>query len=645
MNFIKKLFFVLYLFSFSLFSQTNNIKLESASSFYPNEDQINQEDIVWGYLSVPENWDKPKGIKIKIAVAVLKKISENTDKNPIVYIEGGPGAGGIEGIRSWLNHPLRKNRDIVLMDIRGVGFSEPKLCPDLGKRFLEILATNQNYEKDEQDKAVAALACKRDLISRNIDISTYNSKSIAKDLNALKKVLKHENWNVFGVSYGTQLAQVYANDFPDDIKSLILDSSISDISQYYNRNTTNYSGSLNKVFEACKKDPNCNIQYPNLEQIYYETIVRLEKDPITVQVDKKIIQKGTFTYNAEDFKIAIHQALYQKWLIEVLPLLIYQFNQENKDALSALVAAFSGALGLDYGAYYCVSCTEVIPFNSISEFNQDASKYKKLKGGLSFYKSDFTVCEEWNKGSEELSFVPNELSDLSVLTAPVLVFSGGFDPITPDSNGKITQAKFKNAFLVNAPNYGHAPSFSRAGYKIIPEFINNPNQKPDTSGFQSKQMVHFVNEVKVNGGVSNFANSLNEFNLLFLSPFLIAVIILLISIFYFLFSLIKNKKDTKTNKILKLLIVLTSFLGLFCLVGFILAISNTAALNFYILAFGLPTSYNYLFVIQLLFIGLLVITILYFLFKIRKISDVSIVTSILFSSTLMGIYFYYWGFF
>jgi pimeloyl-ACP methyl ester carboxylesterase len=639
------MFFILHLFSFSLFSQNNDFKFENTSSFYPNEDRINQEDITWGYHSVPENWDKPEGVKIKMAVAILRNTSKNKNTSPVIYIEGNLGAGSINGIWSWLNHPLRKNKDIVLVDIRGVGFSKPKLCPNLGRIFLEILATNQNYVKDEQDKTIATLACKQDLISRNIDIINYNSKSIAKDLNALRKVLKYENWNVFGVSYGTQLAQVYANDFPNDIKSLILDSPVSNVSEYYNKNTTNYNNSLNKVFEACNQDPNCNKQYPNLEHIYYETIRRLEKQPITVQVDKNIITEGTFTYNVEDFKIAIHQALYQKSLIEVLPLLIYQFNQENKAVLGALITAFSGALGLDYGVYYCVSCAEVIPLNSISEFNQDASKYENLKGGLSFYKSDFTVCEEWNKGSDKLSFVPNELSNLSILTVPVLVFSGGFDPITPDSNGEITQSKFKNGFLVNAPNHGHAPSFSKTGYKIITEFINNPNQKPDTNGFQNKQMVNFVNDVNVNEGIFHFSNSLNELNLLFLSPFLIAVIILLFSIFIFIFSLISSKIDTKTNKILKFLIVLTSFSGLFCLVGFIVAVNNTAYENFYILAFGLSSSYNYLFVIQLLFIVLLVITILYFLFKIRKISDVSIVTSILFSCVLMCTYFYYFGFF
>ena len=637
------LFLLLCLLPTCLFSQTNTLKFEKTTTFFPDEKIINQENIEWGYLNVPENWDKPTGKTIKIAVAILKCTSKNTNSNPVVYVEGGPGAGGIEGIWRWLKQPLRKNNDIVLVDVRGTGNSLPKFCPDLGKKFLEILSKNQNVTQDEQQKTIAAIACKQDLINRDIDINAYNSKSIAKDLNALKKALKYDKWNVYGVSYGTYTAQVYANDFPQDIKSLILDSSISDISQYYNLNTTNYMNSLKKVFSACENDPNCNKQYPNLENAYFATIEKLEKKPITVNVDKKIIPSGEFTYNVEDFKISIQQSLYQKKLIEVLPLLITEFNKGNKNTLSSLVAAFSGALGLDYGQYYCVSCNEAIPNNSISVFDKDALKHKKIKGGVSFYKSDFLVCDKWNLGIGQSNTI-NDLSNLSTLTAPVLVFSGAFDPITPASNGKITVDRFKNGFLVNAPVFGHAPSFSKIGFKIVDEFISNPSQNPDVKGFKSNKKVHFVTDVKINGGVSNFANSLNEFNLLFFAPFFIAIIILLISIFNFCYALIISRKNVTKNKFIKCLIIITSLLGLLAIIGFVMAINSTAQDNFYILAFGIPNQFDYLFVMQWAFIVFTMISILYFALKIKSISNTSFIATILFSLFLIGVYFQYWGF-
>ncbi|KAF2339714.1 alpha/beta fold hydrolase [Flavobacterium nitrogenifigens] len=639
---LLRLILLLCFFPTCLFSQNNAYKIEKTKSFFAEDKILTQETIEWKYLNVPENWDKPEGKKIKIAIAILKCTSKNIDANPVVFVAGGPGASGISAIWMWLQHPLRKRGDIVLMDIRGTGYSLPKFCPDLGKKFLEILAKNQNASQDEQQKIVAAMSCQQDLLSRDIDLQAYNSKSIGKDLNALKTALKYNNWNVYGVSYGTYTAQVYANDFPADIKSLILDSSVSDIREYYNHNTSNYMNSLEKVFDACKNDPNCNKNYPNLEETYYETLEKLSKNPITVNVSQKIIPTGKFTYNVEDFKISIQQALYNEKLIEVLPLLITEFNKGNKNTLSSLVAAFSGALVLDYGQYYCVSCNEAIPNNSISAFDKDAANYKKLKGGLSFYKSDFLVCDKWNLGKDKPTL--NDLSNLSTLTAPVLVFSGAFDPITPASNGKNIVKKFKNGFLVNAPISGHAPSFSDIGFNIVDGFVKNSAQKPDTKEFELHNKVHFVTDVKVSDGVSNFANSVKEVNPLFFVPFLIAIIILLLSILNFCYTLIRNRKDIIHNKLMKILLLISSALGLLAIIGLALAFDSTARDNFFILAFGIPNKFAYLFVIQWIFLLFTIISVFYFLLKIKVISNRSILATILFSLVLIGIYFQYWGF-
>jgi pimeloyl-ACP methyl ester carboxylesterase len=641
---IKRLFLLLCILPACLFAQTSTLKLEKTTSFFPDNKKINSEKIDWNYLIVPENWEKPNGKTIKIAVAILKSTEDNADSNPIVYIEGGPGAGAIKGIAGWFSHPLRKKSDIVLIDVRGTGFSFPKFCPDLGKNFLEILAKNQNKKQDEQQKAVAAMLCKEDLINRNIDINAYNSKSIAKDLNALKNLLKYKNWNVYAVSYGTYTAQVYANDFPQDIKTLLLDSSISDISQYYNLNTQNYISSLDKVFEDCANNPDCNKKYPNLEATYFATIAKLEKKPITVKVDKKIIPTGNFTYNAEDFKVAIQQSLYQKKLIPLIPLLITEFNNGNKSTLSALVSSFSGALSFDYGAYYCVTCNEAIPFNSIAQFDKNADKYKNLQGGLSFYKSDFLVCEKWNLGTVKKTILSNDLSNLSALTAPVLVFAGKFDPITPEENGKVTVEKFKNGFLVEAPISGHAPGFSSFGAKIANEFINNPAKTPDINDFQSDSKVNFVTDVAINGGVSKFGNSLNEFKVLFFAPLIIAVAILIISIINFLFVLIKRRGDNNANKQIKVLVILTALVGLFTIAGLIIAVFDTAQRNFYILAFGVASQFSYLFILQWIFVAFITISGLYFILRIKSISNPSVIATVLFSLILVGVYFEYWGF-
>lgn len=627
---------------FSVSAQMLGTSFEKSDPFYADIEQDFAKDIEWGFFTIPEAWNNPEGKTIKLAVAILKNKANRKNEDPVLVVEGGPGAGAIESIWLWMNHPVRENRDVILVDTRGTGFSEPRLCPDLGKKFLTILAKNQDPEQDEREKVLAAIACKESLIANKININEYHSENIARDLNALKVKLNYKHWNVNAVSYGTYVAQVYANTFPEDIKTLILDSPIADIGKYYTNNTANYIKSLNKVFEACKNDSLCNSAYPDLERIYYKTIEQLTKNPVTIKVDRSIIENGQFTYNAEDFKVAIHQALYQKQLIKVLPLLIYQFYNENEATLSALVAAFSGALGLDYGLYYCVSCTETLPYNSLTEFNKNASQYQALNGGLSFYKSDFAVCDKWN--SEEVDS-KKELSELSGLNIPVLIFTGGFDPITPSSNGEALSSCLKNTYHLDRLSYGHASSFTITGSKVVNEFINEPEKRPYFQNLQSSDELEFATKIKINGGVSRLGNSINNFDILFFSPLIIALLISLAAIVFYLVLIITKKNDIASSKLMKLSLIINSALGITLIVGFILALNNVASENFYILAFGLPENYTYLFNLLLMFLGFLLFTIVFFFHNIKKIKERSVIFTVLFSNILTGTYFYYWGFF
>ena len=620
-----------------------DIGFEKSESFYGDVEILNKEEINWGYVLVPENWDNPNSKIIKIAVAILKNKSKKDDADAVVFIQGGPGASGVQSIGTWLNHPLRKQNDIVLMDARGTGFSEPRLCPNLGEKFLKILAKNQSVEEDEQQKIAETLICRQELLNKGINISTYNSLSVAKDLNAIKSQLKYSDWHVYGVSYGTYMAQVYASLYPEEIKTLILDSPVEDLSTYYKENTSNYMSSLQKVFEKCNKDPECNSQYPDLENVYYKNISNLEKNPITVSVEKDLIDTEEFTYNAEDYKVAIQQALYNKNLIEVIPLLIYQFHNENTDALGNLVPAFSSLLEMDYGVYYSVSCNETLPNNVLSKYNSDASQFKDLKGGVSFYKSDFMVCDEWNKDRKDsLTTLPNT-SNLSSALFPVMVLSGKFDPITPFRNGEKIANKFKNGYLISAPNSGHVPGFSKIGQQVVKTFIDNPNIKPDLKAFNKGDEINFAKNIKLNSGISKMGNSLNQMNLLFLSPLLVALILMIAFSITYSIKLSKRKYKVRADKIVRSLGILISAIGVIGIVGFTLALLQVLDQNYIILAFGLPENFTYLFIVTLIFIILLVLTLLYFFIKIRSINERSIVFSLIFSNILVATYIIYWG--
>ncbi|MEM6684850.1 MAG: alpha/beta fold hydrolase [Bacteroidota bacterium] len=631
---------LMLLFACSTLSAQEGTFIKVDSSYHQYAEYIKDDAITWGYLSVPEDWTQPQSDSIKVAVSVLKNKEGKSNAEAVVFVQGGPGQGSVDDIWSWQNHPLRETYDIVLFDTRGTGYSQPRLCPDLGKEFLAILAKNQSASEDEEQKANAAMACKSDLIKNGINVDAYHSTSVAKDLHALKKSLNYTQWNIYAVSYGTYSAQVYANLFPNDISKLILDSSISNITEYYNANTTNYMTSLEKVFTACEGDENCTKSYPNLEAVYYEVIADLTENPITVPVDKYLVESELFTFNAEDFKVALQQALYNKQLVEVIPLLIYQFKARNKTALGNLVPAFSALLNMDYGVYYCMSCNETLVFNDLDTLQQRAANYKGLKGPLSFYKSDFDVCDKWNAQKDSVVF--QDLNRLKESTMPVLTFGGEFDPITPENNAAKTANHFQNGTAVTAYTYGHVPSFTAIGEEVVTAFLQK-SEFPTQDVFKKAPALQIVSAITVNGGVSSMGTSLDQQDPLFLSPLLIALCVALAFIIAHGMKLIRRKYDKLSDVIVRILCLCTSVFGIISLLGFVNALLTTVDQNFYILAFGLSSAYDYLYIFMWIFLGFLILTLLFYIIKIKQLNERSILFSIVFSNMLIAIYFLYWG--
>lgn len=628
-------FFTLISLFFSIVLNAQ-IKLEQVKSYFPDSKELRNDNIDWYRFSVPENWKKINGRKISLAVAVLKSKTASKQE-PVVFIQGGPGGNTIAETMFWVDHPLRKNHDIVLVDLRGTGFSEPKLCPDLGKKFFEILSKNQSEEQDVNDKVKVSLQCRQDMINQGLDLNSYNSISVANDLHSLKNSLKIKKWNVYGVSYGTYISQNYAKIFPNDVESLILDSSIPDISEYYTNNTQNYMLSLGKIFKNCNEDAKCNKEYPNLEEVYYKTISELEKKPITVEVDQSLVSSGKFTYNAEDYKIAIQQSLYDKKLVEVLPLLIYQFKERNTATLAGLVQAFSGALSLNYGSYFCFTCNEVIPYNNLQKYDSISSKYKKLNGGLSFYRSDFNVCSQWNKNQNILESKNISLKNNNPFK--VLILSGGFDPITPTYFANETAQNFnKNVQVVNGYTYGHGLGYTNSGANIIRNFVENKPITDSLKQYFNQKNVAFKTGITLNNGVVRMTGDISSKQWYYFIPLMISLLVVFVVFVGSLIIIISKKR--KCNVVIYLLF-LTSFILIIFTISLGLGINSALNDNFYLLAFGLPSKWNFSFLLYKISLVFSIITLVISLIKVFK-NNIPLYVMIFLAMGIIHYYFVNW---
>jgi len=130
---------------------------------------------------------KDNGRTVRLPVAVVRTQSPTPAPDPIVYVTGGPNVNEIDvGVAQFFpSLPFAANRDFILYNQRGVGFSDPRLgCHE----FDDIRAATYpgssgptGIPMPEQYLAAVG-ACRDRLLEQGIDLDAHNSAEDAADL-------------------------------------------------------------------------------------------------------------------------------------------------------------------------------------------------------------------------------------------------------------------------------------------------------------------------------------------------------------------------------------------------------------------------------------------------------------------------------
>ena len=233
-----------------------------------------------GFVSVPEDRSQPDSPLIKIGVAVVHSRADQPAPDPIFFLNGGPGGALIAALPNMLAgfDPMLSVRDVVFFDQRGAGWSQPSLvCPEV--EALKIAELKGQHLPLEESLA-PYLACRDRLQSAGVNVAAYNTTENAADVDDLRRALGYEQINLFGVSYGTMLAQVMVRDQPDHIRSAVLDSAYP-IWEYVMADApaslTHY---LDTIFANCENDLVCRTAYPDLPTVFAQLTDRVRQQPL-----------------------------------------------------------------------------------------------------------------------------------------------------------------------------------------------------------------------------------------------------------------------------------------------------------------------------------------------------------------------------
>lgn len=422
-----------------------------------------QPEDLCGYLEVPRNWDDNSSKTTKLGYLVIRSQSENRKEDPVVFLQGGPGGGvlGLANIYSQINLDL--NRDYILYDQRGIGFSE-ELCPNLNLQLLEIMALDLDIEEEITELKNSMQPCTDYLKTDSRQFSTTTS---AKDLEALRKHLGYDQLNLFGGSYGTRLGLKYMELYPNSVRSAVLSGLFPPEIRMYDNLFSNFNNALNKVFESCANDEVCNIDYPNLKAEFLNIYEDLKDDPITLKLNDK-----NFVLNQQDIMLFMHQLLYSDATIERIPEFIQALKARDKDYIGKTISLFIPRITLiNLAVYYSIMTADEGRFNNQTKINKDSKDLMFTDAGLSLFSADPEVIKLWPSVKVKSNHMKAVNSKI-----PTLLISGDFDPVTPPKNGDLVTKGLTNSQHFIFLNSGHVP-INACFFGLAKQFLNDPTTK------------------------------------------------------------------------------------------------------------------------------------------------------------------------
>ena len=189
------------------------------------------------FVSVPEDYSDPEINSIRLFMARILPPLETTGE-PLLFVGEDLGGVNVDNLGEWQQVSRVTGREIILVDLRGSGRSEPLLsCPELrAVPWLESDLTDSSLAQVRADFNTALTECKERL-ARGIPLEAYSLQATLRDLDIVRTRLGVDRWTIIGAGEATLVARAYEQQLPDSVQSLVLlgatpTSSDRDIAQY-----------------------------------------------------------------------------------------------------------------------------------------------------------------------------------------------------------------------------------------------------------------------------------------------------------------------------------------------------------------------------------------------------------------------------
>jgi len=398
---------------------------------------------------------------VTLTIFVAPATSRAAAADPVVLLAGGPGQGAAEvgPLLAQRFDALRRERDMVFIDMRGTGSSGPLRCDisdpeDLGQLLGGTL------ELDGLDGCLAGYEG---------DLSQYSTATMADDLDEVRAALGYAQINLLGVSYGSRLALEYMRRYPERTRSAALDGVVPPDASVTLASPAHAEAALGLVLGDCEADPACAAAFPRLERKLAQVLADLDGNRVLEELEHpRTGERVRVDITRPGFAAVLQAALYSGHTSSLLPLMIDRAHAGDYGSVAAVALSSAPmAASLSSGLYFTVSCGE-----DLRTLGPDSRR--EAVADLTVF-NDHTlaqleqVCARWPHAQVE-----PELFMAVESSVPTLLLSGRYDPVTPPALAEQVAGSLSDArhLIVESVSHGVWPHGCAA--KLLAEFFARP---------------------------------------------------------------------------------------------------------------------------------------------------------------------------
>jgi pimeloyl-ACP methyl ester carboxylesterase len=316
--------------------------------------------------------------------------------------------------------------------------------------------------EDELHKEAAACVAKL-----NKPWADYSTANAARDIEAVRKALGYAKINVFGASYGTRLGQAYGRMYPDSVRTLVLDG-VADPDQVIPAGGKDGQAALDLLFQQCADNAPCAKAFPKLREEFAALTQRVAGDKLMLDIiNPRTAQPDKVHMTSSRFLRTVHSILYSPVDSRRLPFLLhsaYLGRWEPFVARSNVAQDFAAEGDISFVMHLAVTCAEDYPRLTPELASEDAKD--------SFMQQ--SMIERGRMFCKLLNVPAAPVVEPSKLAMPILMLSGGLDPVTPPRRAEAAGKHMSRAQHLVVRNAGHGIASLGCAPRLLREFLDKP---------------------------------------------------------------------------------------------------------------------------------------------------------------------------